>query len=117
MTGGAQQDRIHGGSAGLCQQIADSLGDSLHLNCEVTSIHWSNDGVNVKSNGHEYEGKKIILAMPPNQLLRLGFSPALPGVKDQLWQHMPAGSCIKCVAQYATPFWRDDNLSGQVPLG
>jgi len=114
VTGGAQQDRIHGGSAGLCQQIADSLGDSLHLNCEVTSIRWSDDRVNVKSNGGEYEGKKIILAMPPNQLLRLNFSPALPGVKDQLWQHMPAGSCIKCVAQYATPFWRADNLSGQV---
>jgi monoamine oxidase len=26
---------------------------------------------------------------------------------------MPAGSCIKCVARYDRPFWRDQGLSGQ----
>ncbi len=111
--GGAQQDRIHGGSAGLCQKLAHSIGDSLHLNSKVSAIHWHTNSVTVNSDGNEYEAKNIIMAMPPNQLLRVNFTPVLPGVKDQLWQHMPAGSCIKCVAQYEKPFWREQNLSGQ----
>lgn len=112
--GGAQQDRIHGGTQGICQAIAEQLSRELVLGHPVKKVQHNPQGVSVTClNGKVYSARKLVSAIPPNQLLRIGFEPALPGYKDQMWQRMPAGSCIKCVAQYATPFWRDKDLSGQ----
>ncbi len=112
--GGAQQDRIHGGTQGICQAIADGLAGELRLNHPVKQVQHKLEGVTVScANGERFSARKLIFAIPPNQLLRIGFEPALPGSKDQMWQRMPAGSCIKCVAQYEKPFWRARGLSGQ----
>nr|WP_255771517.1 FAD-dependent oxidoreductase [Microbulbifer guangxiensis] len=115
VTGGAQQDRIHGGTAGLCTRMAMELGDDLHLNAPVHSVEREPEGnLQVHFEGGVLRCRRLILALPPNQALRIRFSPALPASRDQLWQRMPAGSCIKCVARYERPFWRDQGLSGQV---
>lgn len=115
VTGGAQQDRVHGGTAGLCTRMARELGDDLHLNAPVNSIEQNADGTLLVSfEGGVLRCRRLILALPPNQALRIQFSPALPARRDQLWQRMPAGSCIKCVARYDRPFWREEGLSGQV---
>mgnify|MGYP003385830567 FL=1 len=112
--GGAQQDRIHGGTQSICLAMADELSGSLYLDHAVSLIDHSEQGANVKcANGTSFSADKLIIAVPPNQLLRMQFDPLLSSNKDQLWQRMPAGSCIKCVAQYKTPFWRDKGLSGQ----
>ena len=112
--GGAQQDRIHGGSHGLCSALSEKVGDRLKLSHAVSQVDYSDSHVSVQCfNDQSFKATKIIFALPPNQLLRMQFTPALPATKDQLWQRMPAGSCIKCVAQYAKPFWRERNLSGQ----
>ena len=44
---------------------------------------------------------------------RIAYTPALPALRDQLTQKMPAGSVIKCNVVYDEPFWRADGLSGQ----
>lgn len=111
--GGAQQDRIHGGTQGVCLAMAEELEGCVYLDHPVSQVAHG-DGVSVKCmNGVRFESEKLISAIPPNQLLRLHFDPILPSSKDQLWQRMPAGSCIKCVAQYEKPFWREKGLSGQ----
>ncbi|KUJ81699.1 amine oxidase [Microbulbifer flavimaris] len=115
VTGGAQQDRVHGGTAGLCTRMARELGDDLHLNASVSSIEREAEGtLRVYFHGGVLRCRRLIMALPPNQALRIQFSPALSARRDQLWQRMPAGSCIKCVARYDRPFWRDEGLSGQV---
>jgi monoamine oxidase len=112
--GGAQQDRIHGGSQGLCLALAEQMSAELELNHPVNLVEHNHDGVTVTcKNGKVFSASNLISAIPPNRLLRIDFSPAMPTTKDQMWQRMPAGSCIKCVAQYTTPFWRDKSLSGQ----
>ncbi len=114
VNGGAQQDRIHGGSQGLCLALAKQLSEELELNHPVTLVEHDQDGVTVTcKNGAVYSAAHLISAIPPNRLLRIDFDPIMPSTKDQMWQRMPAGSCIKCVAQYETPFWRDKGLSGQ----
>ncbi|MDP1776665.1 MAG: FAD-dependent oxidoreductase, partial [Moraxellaceae bacterium] len=40
-------------------------------------------------------------------------SPTVGAERMALWQAMPAGASIKCVAQYKSPFWREQGLSGQ----
>lgn len=111
--GGAQQDRVHGGMGGIARAMADGLGDRIRLGEPVRSVAWNHEGVRVRTEAGEYAARRAILALPPNQALAIRFEPALPSTRDALWRRMPAGACIKCVAQYETAFWRDEGLSGQ----
>ena len=115
VTGGAQQDRVHGGTAGLCDIMARQLGERLRLNTPVDGIEQLADGsLQVRHASGVVQCDRVIMAVPPNQALRIRFEPALPAWRDMLLQRMPAGSCIKCIARYDKPFWREDGLSGQV---
>tara|TARA_R110000868_G_scaffold203683_1_gene451602 strand:+ start:10503 stop:11864 length:1362 start_codon:yes stop_codon:yes gene_type:complete len=112
-TGGAQQDRVHGDMAGIARRLAEGLGDRVVLDQPVERIKWEDDGVTVTTQGGEYAARRVILALPPTQAIRLRFDPVLPSRRAALWQRMPPGACIKCIAQYETPFWREDGLAGQ----
>ena len=111
--GGAQQDRIIGGAASLCHSLENKLEGRVFLRQPVRSISWKARKVTVVTDSSEYRARIAILALPPNQIRRLDFEPGLPSDRDQLWQKMPGGSCIKCIAQYEKPFWRSESLSGQ----
>ncbi len=112
-TGGAQQDRVHGNMAGLADRIAAELGDRVSLSTPVSRIRWNDDGVEVDTPDGPVAGRRAILALPPNQAMRIDWDPVLPAAKAGLWLRMPPGACIKCVAQYESPFWREQGLSGQ----
>tara|TARA_R110000868_G_scaffold102524_6_gene282382 strand:+ start:11016 stop:12377 length:1362 start_codon:yes stop_codon:yes gene_type:complete len=112
-TGGAQQDRVHGDMAGVAQRLADGLGDRVKLSQPVEKIAWSDEGVVVTTLDGEFRARRAILALPPTQAVRLRYDPILPSRRAALWQRMPPGACIKCIAQYETPFWREDGLAGQ----
>jgi len=112
-TGGAQQDRVHGDMAGLAVAIAAGLGDRVRLSTPVRQVVWGDDGVRVETPDGQVSARRAILALPPNQAMRIDWDPVLPASKSGLWLRMPPGACIKCVAQYETPFWREDGLAGQ----
>ncbi|MGP1275329.1 MAG: flavin monoamine oxidase family protein [Caulobacterales bacterium] len=117
VTGGAQQDRVHGSMGALAQAVAGTLGDRVHYGQPVRAIGWDASGVSVQTGSQSFKAKRVILALPPSQALGIRFDPALPAGRDALWRRMPAGACIKCVAQYDRPFWRDSGLSGQAVGG
>lgn len=50
------------GLSELPRAIANTLGDRLHLNCDVENIHRSNDTYIVSTSHGEYAAKKIIVA-------------------------------------------------------
>ncbi len=112
--GGAQQDRLVGGVRPLAEALADSLGDVVGLGAPVRRIRHGDDGVEVAHDGGSVTARRAVVAIPPTLAGRLDYSPALPGWRDQLTQRMPAGSVIKFHVVYATPWWRDEGLSGQV---
>ncbi len=111
--GGAQQDRVVGGTASMCRALEKKMQGKVFHNQPVRSINWKARNVSVETETNEYHARIAILAVPPNQIRRLNFEPSLPADRDQLWQKMPGGTCIKCVAQYAEPFWRNEGYSGQ----
>ncbi len=111
-TGGAQQDRVHGDMAGLARRMADQLGDRVRLGEPVRSIDWSGQ-VTVETDKSRHHARRAILAVPPSQAMRMRFTPDLPSSRAGLWLRMPPGACIKCVAQYDRPFWREKGLAGQ----
>ena len=117
VTGGAQQDRVHGGMGALAGAVAASLGDRVRYGEPVQEIGWDPTGVTVTTRRQSWRAKRVILAIPPSRALGINFDPALPSRRDALWRRMPAGACIKCVAQYDRPFWREAGLSGQAVGG
>ncbi|WP_307797392.1 flavin monoamine oxidase family protein [Actinomadura barringtoniae] len=114
-SGGAQQDRIVGGSQRIALSLADELGDRVVLDSPVTEIDWTDDGVRVELGGgrEPVRAHRAILAVPPPLAGRIRYTPGLPGDRDQLTQRMPMGRVIKLNVVYDEPFWRRDGLSGQ----
>jgi monoamine oxidase len=109
--GGAQQDRIVGGSQRIALRMAEELGaERILLETPVRRIARDGDGVTVG----DVRAERAIVAIAPALAGRIAYDPPLPGLRDGLTQRMPQGSVIKCHAVYDEPFWRADGLSGQV---
>lgn len=106
--GGAQQDRIVGGSQLISLRMAEDLGDSIQLSTPVRAIRSESDGVVVG----ELRARRAIVAVPPALAGRIEYDPLLPAPRDQLTQRMPMGSVIKTMSIYDEPFWREAGLSG-----
>jgi monoamine oxidase len=112
--GGAQQDRIVGGSQRLATDLAATLPDDVvRLGEPVREIDTRGDAVAVRTDLGEHAARRVIVALSPALASRLVVRPALPAERDQLTQRVPNGSVIKCMAVYDEPFWRAEGLSGQ----
>ncbi|MEU2121938.1 flavin monoamine oxidase family protein [Nocardia niwae] len=120
--GGAQQDRVVGGTQAIAHALAGQLGDRVVLNSPVTEVDWDDAGVRVRSGGTVVRARRAVIAVPPPLAARIRFIPGLPGDRDQLVQRMPMGRVIKINVVYDEPFWRAGGWSGQAnsdrrPLG
>lgn len=111
--GGAQQDRVVGGTQQLASGLADPLGDRVVLESPVRRIRDDGESVVVEAGKHQLRARRAVVALAPALASRIEFDPPLPSIRDQLTQRVPMGSVIKCNAVYDEPFWRDDGLCGQ----
>jgi monoamine oxidase len=112
-TGGAQQDRVVGGSQLVPIRVAERLGDALRLGVPVRRIQEAGAGVRVEGDEVDVRAGRVIVAVPPTLAGRIAYDPPLPGWRDQLTQRMPHGATIKAHAIYDEPFWRREGLHGQ----
>ena len=111
--GGAQQDRIVGGSQVLSLRIAEELGERVVLGAPVRRIEHDAGGVRVHAGTETVAARRAIVAVPPPLTARIDWEPALPQARTDLAQRMPMGAMFKCTAIYPEPFWRDDGLNGE----
>jgi monoamine oxidase len=111
--GGAQQDRLVGGSQELAVRLAARLGEVVNLKAPVRRIEQHRDSVTVSSDRGAVGARAAIVAIPPTLCARIAYDPPMPALRDQLTQRMAQGSVIKCMAVYEQPFWRAERLSGQ----
>lgn len=111
--GGAQQDRVVGGTWRISERLAEELGDTVILSAPVRRITWGDDGVTVETDAGTYEADRAIVAVPPNLAGRIDYEPALPVRRDQLTQQLPHGQVIKVMVAYDEPWWRAQGLNGQ----
>jgi monoamine oxidase len=112
-TGGAQQDRVVGGTSRICQELAIAMSDVVALSAPVRAVDWSTDGVTVTAGHRSVQARKLVLAVPPPLAARIDYTPALPADRAALLAGLPMGSVIKVNVVYDEPFWRADGLSGQ----
>ncbi|MGI8571197.1 MAG: flavin monoamine oxidase family protein [Solirubrobacteraceae bacterium] len=112
--GGAQDYRVSGGTQRIAIKVARRLGSRVVLGEPVRRISHDRRGITVEADGTTLTAKRVIVALPPTLAGRIAYRPGLPALRDQLTQRVPAGSLIKTIAVYDTPFWRDHGLNGQV---
>ncbi len=111
--GGAQEQRIVGGSQRISIEMAKRLGSRVVLGAPVLEIERRRGVVEALTPKGRWTAKRIIVTVPPTLAGRIRYDPPLPALRDQLTQRVPMGSVIKCMAIYDRPFWRDDGLTGQ----
>jgi monoamine oxidase len=119
MEGGAQQDRIVGGTQAISKNLAEQLGSIVRLEQPVKSIGaWdgsTDDVVRMETSAGSIDARAVILALSPSQANEIQFVPALPKEKLGLMSHWPrSGHMIKIGIAFETPFWRAKGLSGEV---
>jgi monoamine oxidase len=110
--GGAQQDRLDGGSQLLPLGLAGSLGDRVRLGAPVRRIAQLEGSVRIEADGVAVEAGRAIVAVPPAIAGRIELEPPLPE-RRLLAQSLRPGALTKCMALYEEPFWRADGLSGE----
>ncbi len=111
---GAQQDRFLNGAQDLAEALAARVGGRVLLGAPVSTVTQASDRVTVTSGMGTFYARRVILALAPAMAHAIVFAPDLPPEKKALHAGMPMGSVIKVVVGYATPFWRDAGLSGEV---
>jgi monoamine oxidase len=102
--------RLVEGFQTLVEKMAAPLGDRLRLESQVYDIAHGQGGVRVVAEGAILTGKRVVVAIPPNQAQRIDFEPMLPRSRMWLIQRMEMGSVIKCFALYQRPFWRGRSM-------
>jgi monoamine oxidase len=110
--GGAQQDRLHGGTEKVGLRVAKELGDRIVLGSPVRRIERHAHGVIVQSDHADVRAKHAVIALAPALVNRIHFSPGLPEQRRRLNETLPNGSLTKVAVVYERPFWRDKGLSG-----
>ena len=112
--GGAQQDRVVGGTQHIAELLAEDLSDVIRLSSPVRRIDYENGEVEIYTDADNYQAHRVVVAIPPTLAGRIDYRPALPAPRDALTQRMPNGHAIKLQVVYEEPFWRDEGYSGIV---
>ncbi|UCH30752.1 MAG: FAD-dependent oxidoreductase [Myxococcales bacterium] len=114
--GGAQDQRIEGGSQVISERMADALGDRVLLGRPVLRIEdRPGSPMRVITQLETFTADRVIVAMAPADTMRIEFSPGLPKPRLDLasgWARLPRRPLVKAAMLYAKPFWRADGLNG-----
>mmetsp|Transcript_1445 Transcript_1445/g.4735 ORF Transcript_1445/g.4735 Transcript_1445/m.4735 type:complete len:697 (-) Transcript_1445:162-2252(-) len=123
--GGAQQDKIEGGAAGIPARIhTKELAEEVQFHAAATHI-WDHSsdtmvttagrtsgGVSVvTADGSVYLTKAVIVATPLPLSARISMLPPQPA-RQRAANASPMASVIKVYVEYATDFWQSRGYSG-----
>jgi monoamine oxidase len=115
---GAQDSKVKGGTGSISIELAKRLpADCIELNTPVSSIDYSSDNSVTVIAGNKlekYQGKTLILAIPPHQHLRISFFPQLSPNRVASLSLWPMCAYTKTFLFYSRPWWREKGFSGSL---
>jgi len=112
--GAAQDSRIAGGAATMCERLAGLLGaGAIVLGRPVVAIGQSHGSVRVHFADGAGDVAAVVVAVDPASCRAIDFGPGLPPSRRLLQDRWVMGSGIKFHIAYQRPFWRDADMSGQ----
>jgi len=103
--------RLVEGFETLVQRMLEPLRGALLLGRPVQVVEHGGDGVCVRAQDVVVTARRVVMAIPPNQIARIAFQPLLPRRRMWTMQRMPMGAVIKCFALYERPFWRECTMT------
>jgi len=112
--GGAQDSVVVGGAQAVARALAAELGERCVLGAPVRAVEQDASGATLRADAFALRAERVVVAVPPPLAARIAFSPRLPAARDHLHARLRLGSVVKFAVVYPRPFWRDDELSGQV---
>lgn len=112
LVGGKDTHRLRGGTFGLAEQLARSLGDVVRCGQPVIRITQDDVGVVVETPDLRIVTTHVIVALAPSLAASITFDPPLPARRDLIHRQLKFGTGYKVHAVYETPFWRSSGLSG-----
>ena len=112
IAGGYQDAQFEGGVGQIPDAVAAELGAAVVLGSPVTAVRQTGDRVEVTGDGGVVAARRVVLALPRALAAGIRFDPALPADHALLVHQVPAGTEVKMVAIYDSPFWRGDGVSG-----
>jgi monoamine oxidase len=110
--GGAQQDRLIGGTQPIAQKVAQRLGNAILLGKPVRRIQWTEQQAVVHSDDISVEARHVIVCTPPHLAGAIEYDPSPPTDRVQVTQRWPQGLVIKVQMIYPEPYWRAAGLNG-----
>ncbi|MGO9958535.1 MAG: flavin monoamine oxidase family protein [Solirubrobacteraceae bacterium] len=110
--GGAEAQRLIGGSQLLAIRLAAELDGRVVLGSPVRFITQGAGGVSVVSDRLTVTARRAVIAIAPTLAGRIEYEPILPFERDQLTQRYGQGTLTKVAAVYDRPFWRAAGLTG-----
>lgn len=114
--GGAQDQRIVGGSQVISERLATNLGDRVLLERPALRIEdHAPQRMRVVTPVETFTADRVIVAMSPADTMRIEFTPSLPAARRDMstsWARLPRLPLVKAALLYKTPFWRGDGLNG-----
>jgi monoamine oxidase len=114
--GGAQDQRIEGGSQVISERMAAELGDRVMLGRPVLRIEdHPSAPLRIATTRETFTADRVIVAMAPADTTRIEFAPGLPKPRVELasgWARLPRLPLVKAAMLYDDPFWRADGLNG-----
>ena len=118
---------VKNGSQQICTQLVKQcIGEeNVIVNQPVSHISILNQDSTTTNSGEKniyitakdgttYQCSQVIVAIPPNMLKQVEFSPSLDLPKKYLLNAMSMGTTIKFIVTYAERFWLEDGFSGML---
>ncbi len=112
IAGGYQDAQFEGGVGQIPDAMAAELGAAVVLGTPAAAVRQAGDRVEVAGGGCVVSARRVVVALPRALATGIRFDPVLPADHALLLHQVPAGTEVKMVAIYASPFWRRDGLSG-----
>lgn len=103
-----------GGSQQIAERIAERERITVVLGNPVIAVEYDAAGVTVSTSDGVYTARAAVIATPPSAASAIEFRPELPLQRRQLQGRAPMGRESKVQLRYATAFWRDRGLSGEI---
>lgn len=112
--GGAQDSRFVEGADAPARAAAELLGGVVRLERAVTRVAWDADGATLATTAGPLRARRVVVTGTPPAQARIAFDPLLPSPRRRWLARSPMGDAAKVHVTYASPFWRERGLSGQV---
>jgi monoamine oxidase len=110
--GGAQANRVEGGTQLVAERLAEGLGPVVRLGQAVRSVHQDAHEVRVQTAAGEHRARAAIVCLPPQLVAGLPYDPPLPADVHRAFAAFQTGNAMKVQAVYDRPFWRERGWSG-----